>query len=99
MSVTESGAKLLDAAESTRRRRLNIERYRKDVDDRQVCPIDGASRTPRPGYDNADPWYDGRDFNYTIVDAPNSGTCIPFETIVEIATGRRFWEGSTGARA
>jgi hypothetical protein len=47
----------------------------------------------RGGYcDNDDPWYDGRDFNYTIVDAPNSGTYIPFEAIVATATAHHFWE-------
>jgi len=36
---------------------------------------------PRPGYDNPDPWFDGRSFDYTIVDAPRWGTVLPPETI------------------
>jgi len=31
---------------------------------------------PRPGYDGPDPWYDGRNHNYTIVDSPNCGTIL-----------------------
>ena len=30
----------------------------------------------RPGYRNADPWYDGRGHHCTIVDSPNSGTIL-----------------------
>ncbi len=30
----------------------------------------------RPGFHGPDPWYDGRNHRYTIVDAPNSGTIL-----------------------
>ena len=67
--------------------REHRERRNGGMDDR------GGAPRFRGGYcDNDDPWYDGRDFNYTIVDAPNAGTRIPYERIVEIATRQRFWE-------
>ena len=39
---------------------------------------------PRPGYDNSDPWYDGRGHRYTIVDSPNEGTVLTAEEIERI---------------
>jgi len=45
------------------------------------------------GYcDNADPWYDGRGHEWTIVDSPRSGSVLPLEQVVETATGGRFWK-------
>jgi hypothetical protein len=38
----------------------------------------------RPGYANADPWYDGRAHGYTYVDAPRSGTLLTAEEIEAI---------------
>lgn len=32
--------------------------------------------SPRSGYSNSDPWYDGRGHNYTIIDTPESGTVL-----------------------
>ena len=37
------------------------------VDDRCQDPSTGQLRPPRPGYDNADPWYDGRGHDFGIV--------------------------------
>jgi hypothetical protein len=54
------------------------------VDDRVADPLTGAAREPRPGYTNADPWYDGRAHEYTIVDAPRSGTLLSAEDIEAI---------------
>jgi hypothetical protein len=66
---------LLDRAESGRRRQVF------GVDDRVVDPATGAPKVPRPGYDNADPWYDGRAHGYTIVDSPRAGTLLTAEEI------------------
>jgi len=57
---------------------------------------DGDERTPNPRWDdgtcdNADPWYDGRGHDFTIVDAPASTTHLPYDEVVEIATGGTFW--------
>lgn len=55
---------------------------------------DTRGRTPRfddGSCDNDDPWYDGRGHEYTIVDAPRSGTHLPYERIWEIAQSE-FWE-------
>jgi hypothetical protein len=41
--------------------------------------------------DNADPWYDGRGHGHTIVDAPRSGSVLPFVDVCEVATSP-FWE-------
>jgi serine/threonine protein kinase len=82
LSVTpDSGAwlrglgDLLDQAEAKRRRQIY------GVDDRVTDPASGADRPPRAGYDNADPWYDGRAHGYTIVDAPRSGTRLSADEI------------------
>jgi class 3 adenylate cyclase len=41
---------------------------------------------PRPGYDNADPWYDGRSILHanTIVDAPRQGSVLHLDEVVEV---------------
>jgi hypothetical protein len=72
-------AGLLDRAEAERRRQVF------GVDDRVVDPTTGARKAPRPGYDNADPWYDGRAHLFTIVDSPRAGTLLTAEEI-----GRMF---------
>jgi hypothetical protein len=94
LSVTpESGASLrglgalLDRAEADRRRQ------RHGVDDRAIEPKTRAPLPPRPGYDNADPWYDGRAHGYTIVDAPRSGTVLTADEIDDVFL--RFGYGTT----
>jgi hypothetical protein len=66
---------LLDAAESRRRR----EEF--GVDDRTIDPASGMPKPRRDGYDNSDPWYDGRSHGYTIVDAPRGGTLLTADEI------------------
>jgi hypothetical protein len=44
----------------------------------------GRHCPPRTGYDNADPWYDGRAHDYTIDDAPRAGTLLRAEEIETI---------------
>ena len=68
-------AGLLDQAESERRRQLYGE------DDRVADSATGERKPPRAGYDNADPWYDGRAHGFTIVDSPRSGTHLTAEEI------------------
>jgi len=68
----------LDRAEAERRRAIHGE------DDRVVDPATGAARPPRTGYNNADPWYDGRAHGYTIVDAPRAGTVLSADEIEAI---------------
>jgi hypothetical protein len=82
LSVTpDSGASLrglaglLDCVESERRRQIYGE------DDRVIDPATGVRKSPRAGYDNADPWYDGRAHGFTIVDSPRSGTMLAAEEI------------------
>lgn len=82
LSVTpESGlsleglGELLDNAEAERRIEIH------GVDNRVQDPIRGDLLTPRPGYHNADPWYDGRGHRYTILDAPRSGTLLTADEI------------------
>jgi len=69
---------LLEQAEAVRRREIY------GVDDRVTDPSSGAILPPRPGYDNADPWYDGRAHEYTLVDSPRSGTLLRAEEIEAI---------------
>jgi serine/threonine-protein kinase len=69
---------LLDAAEAAERTKAL------GADDRKTNPATGEALPPRPGYDNADPWYDGRGHGYTIVDAPRSGTVLTADAIEAI---------------
>jgi serine/threonine protein kinase len=85
LSVTpDSGVSLrglaerLDRAETERRRAIQGE------DDRRIDPITGQPLPPRTGFDNADPWYDGRAHGYTIVDSPRSGTRLTADEIEAI---------------
>ncbi len=71
-------AALLDRAESDRRRQVYGD------DDRVTDPATGVPKPLRAGYDNADPWYDGRAHGFTIVDSPQSGTLLTAEEIEEI---------------
>jgi serine/threonine protein kinase len=71
-------ATLLDQAEAERRREVF------GLDDRTCDPRTGTPLPPRPGFTNADPWYDGRAHQYTIVDAPRSGTLLTAEEIEAI---------------
>ncbi len=66
---------LLDDAEAARRRQVFGE------DDRVTDPATGQAKAPRPGYANADPWYDGRAHGYTIVDSPRSGTLLTADEV------------------
>lgn len=71
----------LEQAEVARRRELHD-----GIDDRGGLPRFGG------GYcANNDPWYDGRTFEWTIVDAPRSGTSLPYDEVVRIATEAPFW--------
>jgi len=82
LSVTpESGlslqglGELLDDAEAERRIEIH------GVDNRVRDPVRGEPLAPRPGYRNADPWYDGRSHRYTILDSPRSGTLLTADEI------------------
>jgi hypothetical protein len=66
---------LMEQAEGRRRAELY------GVDGRVRDRATGAVLPPRPGYGNADPWYDGRAHGYTIVDAPQSGTVLTADEI------------------
>jgi hypothetical protein len=43
------------------------------------------ARFPEDWCDNEDPWYDGRNFNYTIVDAPREGSLLTIKEMQHIA--------------
>lgn len=49
-------------------------------------------RFPEAWCRNADPWYDGRGHEWTIVDGPISDTALPYDEIVKVATGGSFWK-------
>jgi len=69
---------LLETAESAKRTELF------GTDDRATDPETGIARPKRTGFDNSDPWYDGRAQNFTIVDAPRGGTVLTADEIEEI---------------
>lgn len=47
---------------------------------------------PRPGFNNSDPWYDGRGHQYTIIDTPRSGTKLTAEQIKDLVTNPEKWQ-------
>lgn len=56
----------------------------------------GDERSPTPRWKdgtctNADPWYDGRGHDFTIVDAPASTTHLSYDDVLGIACSGRFW--------
>jgi hypothetical protein len=74
---------------------FNLERLEAQHRKARHGGLDDRSGAPRFGGGycaNDDPWYDGRAFAHTIVDAPRSGTFIPFEEIVRTACETPFWE-------
>ncbi len=81
---------LLEQAESQRRREIY------GVDDRIIDPTSGQPRPPRPGYDNADPWYDGRAHAWTYIDSPRSGTLLRRR---DRGPAAAFWPGRSNAPA
>jgi hypothetical protein len=54
------------------------------IDDRIRNPNTGETRSPRPGYGNADPWYDGRSHHESIVASPRGGSLLSSEQIEAI---------------
>ncbi len=84
-------AAALDGAEAERRCRAY------GVDDRVRDPATGEAKVPRPGYTNADPWYDGRAHHYTIVDAPRAGTLLTAEEIEAIFVRFGHVESASGS--
>jgi hypothetical protein len=51
------------------------------TDEREFHQLTGERLPNRPGYDNPDPWYDGRAHDYTIIDSPRCGTVLTAEEI------------------
>ena len=49
---------------------------------------EGSPRFEPTYSDNEDPWYDGRNHNFTMVDSPRCGTELSFDQIKEIITSR-----------
>jgi hypothetical protein len=74
----------LDRAETVQRAALGLER---------TGPV-------RPGYDNSDPWYDGRSpiHNYTIIDAPRGGTVLTAAEVAALVEHPERWSDEDGAR-
>ena len=57
---------------------------------------DSRSGNPRWGdyeySDNPDPWYDGRDHDYTLVDSPRDGTMLQDPAFIKSMLRSRFYE-------
>ena len=64
----------LEVAEVEKRRALY------SADDR-LHDSRGEILPARPGYENPDPWYDGRRHGYTIIDSPRSGSVLTADEI------------------
>lgn len=74
----EELGKIIEDKESGKCAELGIRRYSKGRDG-------SISYENRPGYESPDPWYDGRNHNYEIIDSPSSGSVLSVEEINEIA--------------
>ena len=70
---------LLEKAESEKRKN-----HFHGIDDRVTDLVSGKPKTPRTGYSNSDPWYDGRGHGFTIIDSPRDGTFLSPEEIEDI---------------
>lgn len=70
---------LLEKAESEKRKS-----HFHGIDDRVTDLVSGKPKTPRTGYSNSDPWYDGRGHGFTIIDSPRDGTFLSPEEIEDI---------------
>lgn len=70
---------LLEKAESQKRKS-----HFHGIDDRVTDLVSGKPKTPRTGYSNSDPWYDGRGHGFTIIDSPRDGTFLSPEEIEDI---------------
>ena len=70
---------LLEKAESEKRKN-----HFHGIDDRVTDLVSGKPKTPRTGYSNSDPWYDGRGHGFTIIDTPRDGTFLSPEEIEDI---------------
>jgi hypothetical protein len=81
----EGLGKILEGEEVTQRKKQS------GSDNRLVDGETGQLREVRIGYDNPDPWYDGRSHHYTIVDSPRSGTILSPDMVEEKF---RFFSGS-----
>lgn len=64
----------LDKAPDTWDPRIrSIAEFRSGSETMSLCR---SKRPARQGYDNSDPWYDGRGHEFTIVDTPDSGSVL-----------------------
>lgn len=86
---------LLDAAETEKSQMRDMHRDEWSAQEQETARQRGLlgdgeptlirnTASPRKGYGNADPWYDGRGHGWTIVDAPHSGTVLSKDEICEV---------------
>lgn len=61
----------LEKAETAKRATINKERRGNPRFEKEYC-------------NNADPWYDGRGHQYSIVDSPNEGTVLTYSEIIKV---------------
>jgi len=82
LSVTPESGVCLRGLGSLLEKEESRKRIERDgVDDREIDPLTGQKKPERWPGSNADPWYDGRGHNYTIVDAPRSGTVLSADEV------------------
>jgi hypothetical protein len=55
--------------------------------------VDDRGGTTEGSYFRSDdPWHDGMDLGWTVVESPHSGTRIPYSRIIESAVKQPYWE-------
>lgn len=84
LSVDPRAEAILEGLGEVLERAEVVKRLKEHTRDARLFDTTTGERLPdRPGYTNPDPWYDGRDHGYTIVDSPRGGTVL---TAAEIET-------------
>ena len=77
--------------------RLNLRRlgYMLEQEERKIREEDTRGGRPRWNdseySDNSDPWYDGRDHDFTLVDSPRSGTLLRDPNFIKRILQSRFY--------
>ncbi len=80
----EDGVSLVGLGRLLEEAEVNARLRKHDKDSRWDDQVSGKKRTERQGYDNPDPWYDGRGHDYKILQSPNEGTELSADEIEDI---------------
>lgn len=80
----DDGVHLKDLGRRLEEAEVRARMQRGEGDTRWNDPESGLRRQVRPGFDNPDPWYDGRGHDYKILQTPNDGTVLTADEVEAI---------------